>query len=45
MSAYRCPVCDYVYEEAKGAPREGFPAGIDDRVLPDVDARWEQSSD
>ena len=27
MTAYRCPGCDYVYDEAKGAPREGFPAG------------------
>ena len=27
MSAYRCPVCDYIYDEAKGAAREGFPAG------------------
>ena len=24
MTAYRCPGCDYVYDEAKGAPREGF---------------------
>ncbi len=27
MSAYKCPGCDYVYDEAKGAAREGFPAG------------------
>ncbi|MBS9535410.1 rubredoxin [Mycobacterium sp. M1] len=27
MPAYRCPGCDYVYDEAIGAPREGFPAG------------------
>lgn len=27
MAAYRCPVCEYVYDEAEGAPREGFPAG------------------
>ncbi|PRC54197.1 rubredoxin, partial [Mycobacterium sp. ITM-2017-0098] len=27
MTAYRCPGCDYVYDEAKGEPREGFPAG------------------
>ncbi len=32
MAAYRCPGCDYVYDEAKGAAREGFPAGT----------RWEQ---
>ncbi len=27
MSAFHCPGCDYVYDETKGAPREGFPAG------------------
>lgn len=27
MAAYRCPVCDYVYDEANGDAREGFPAG------------------
>jgi rubredoxin len=32
MAAYRCPGCDYVYNEAKGAAREGLPAGT----------RWEQ---
>ena len=32
MTMYRCTGCDYVYDEAKGAAREGFPPGI----------RWEQ---
>ena len=27
MAAFACPVCDYVYDERAGAPREGFPAG------------------
>jgi rubredoxin len=27
MAAYRCPGCDYVYDESNGALREGFPAG------------------
>ncbi len=27
MAAWQCPVCEYVYDEAKGASREGFPAG------------------
>ena len=27
MSAFRCPECGFVYDEAAGAPREGFPAG------------------
>ena len=35
MSAYRCPGCDYVYDEAKGAPREGFPAGTSWNDIPD----------
>ncbi len=45
MSAYRCPVCDYVYDEAAGNPREGFPAGTrwadvpDDWACPDCGVR------
>ena len=35
MTAYRCPGCDYVYDEAKGAPREGFPAGTAWDQVPD----------
>ena len=35
MTAYRCPGCDYVYDEAKGAPREGFPAGTSWDQVPD----------
>ena len=27
MSLYRCPCCSYIYDESKGAPREGFKAG------------------
>ena len=27
MTVYRCTGCDYVYDEAKGAAREGFPVG------------------
>jgi rubredoxin len=27
MTVYRCTGCDYVYDEAKGAAREGFPPG------------------
>jgi rubredoxin len=26
-AVYRCPVCDYVYDEAKGDAREGLPPG------------------
>jgi rubredoxin len=45
VSAYRCPGCDFVYDEAKGAPREGFPAGTtwdqvpDDWACPDCAVR------
>ncbi len=35
MSSYCCPVCDYVYDEAKGAAREGFPP----------ETRWDQIPD
>ena len=35
MSSYRCPVCDYVYDEAKGAAREGYPPGTRWSVIPD----------
>ena len=35
MAAYRCPVCEYVYDEAEGAPREGFPAGTAWSDVPD----------
>ncbi len=35
MAAYRCPVCDYVYDEAKGDAREGFPAGTQWEQIPD----------
>ena len=35
MSEYRCEVCDYVYEEAVGDPREGFPAGTSWTSIPD----------
>ncbi len=35
MAAYRCPVCDYVYDESAGAPREGFPPGTSWSAVPD----------
>lgn len=45
MAAYRCPVCGYVYDEADGEPRGGFPAGTawsevpDDWTCPDCAVR------
>ncbi|AYJ48412.1 rubredoxin [Rhodococcus sp. P1Y] len=35
MAAYECPVCNYVYDEATGAPREGFAAGTTWSDIPD----------
>jgi rubredoxin len=45
MSAWRCPSCGYVYDEATGHPREGFPPGTlwsevpDDWPCPDCGVR------
>ncbi len=35
MSAFTCPACGYVYDEATGNPREGFPAGTPWSEVPD----------
>ena len=35
MSAWRCPECGYVYDEAAGAPRRGFPPGTPWGDVPD----------
>jgi rubredoxin len=37
VSAYRCPDpdCGYVYDEAAGNPREGFPPGTPWSEVPD----------
>ncbi len=35
MSRFRCDSCDYVYDEAAGNPREGFPAGTPWSDIPD----------
>jgi rubredoxin len=37
MASFRCEVCDYVYDESVGAPREGFAAGTS---WADVPADW-----
>jgi rubredoxin len=45
MSVYRCPGCDYAYDETEGEPREGFPPGTtwdrvpDDWTCPDCAVR------
>ncbi|OBH51519.1 rubredoxin [Mycobacterium sp. E2479] len=35
MTAYRCPGCGYTYDEAKGAPREGFRPGTPFSDIPE----------
>jgi len=35
MARFRCPVCEYVYDEQQGNPREGFPAGTPFSQVPD----------
>ena len=45
---YRCPDCGYVYDEAKGDPREGYKPGTlfaqlpEDFVCPDCVVRAKQ---
>ena len=33
--SYRCPSCNYIFEEAKGDAREGFLAGTPWSQVPD----------
>lgn len=35
VSRFRCPGCDYVYDEAQGDEHEGYPAGTPFEQLPD----------
>ena len=35
MAAYRCPICEYTFDESAGAIREGFPAGTRWQEIPD----------
>ena len=37
MARFRCPGCDYVYDEEAGDPHEGWPPGT---RLEDVDPDW-----
>lgn len=32
---FQCPVCEYIYDEASGAPVEGFPPGTRWESIPD----------
>jgi len=48
MKTYECIICGWVYDEAKGAPKEGLAPGTrwedvaDDWVCPDCGANKEQ---
>lgn len=35
MASFACPECGFVYDEAKGMPREGFPPGTKWEDVPD----------
>ncbi|WP_275099028.1 rubredoxin [Sedimenticola hydrogenitrophicus] len=35
MKKYQCVVCDFIYDEAKGLPEEGIPAGTRWADIPD----------
>lgn len=35
MAKYQCPDCGYVYDEQRGDPHEGFPAGTPWSTVPD----------
>lgn len=37
MMKWICPGCQYVYDEATGHPREGWPPGT---ALADIDPDW-----
>jgi len=37
MASHQCPACDFTYDEAAGAPRDGYPAGTS---WADVDDTW-----
>ena len=45
VARFQCEVCQYVYDESAGDPREGFPAGTawdqvpDDWCCPDCGVR------
>ena len=48
MSRYKCPECDYVYDEDAGDEHEGYPAGTpfaklpDDFACPDCSVRFKE---
>lgn len=35
MKKYKCIVCDFIYDEARGLPDEGIPAGTRWEEIPD----------
>lgn len=45
---YQCPCCGYVYDESRGDPDNGFPAGTpfaelpEDYTCPDCSVRYKE---
>lgn len=37
MAQFICPNCEYIYDEVRGDPREGWPAGT---VFENIDEDW-----
>jgi rubredoxin len=35
LASYACPECGFIYDEAAGNPREGFPPGTPFADIPD----------
>ena len=48
MAKYRCPGCDYIYDEARGNVHEGHPANTlfkslpEDFTCPDCSVRYKE---
>ncbi|MDA8363082.1 MAG: rubredoxin [Gammaproteobacteria bacterium] len=36
MKAYMCVICGFIYEEEKGIPEQGIPAGTEWKDLPET---------
>ena len=34
MKTYKCTICDWIYDESKGAPSEGITAGTKWKDIP-----------
>lgn len=36
MGKYRCPGCEYIFDESQGDPHEGYPPGTPFESVPDT---------